>query len=91
MQIQDISPLEDVGVNMIVNNGDNDPKSMLSQPSTASAISSTSNTTIVTTNIKKVSEIEQKIRNARIASTWTPPAPKQWRSWLPKIIHIPWR
>lgn len=62
IQVQDMSTFQDVDVNAIENNRDNDQKSMLSEPSTASAITSTSKTTIVATNTMKVSEIENSGR-----------------------------
>ena len=69
VQIQDNSPNHYVSTSVIENDRDIDQKSMRSEPSTASAMTSTSTSTIVTTNTKKLFALEEKIRNLRFASS----------------------
>jgi hypothetical protein len=57
-----------VGTNVIENEGEDDRKSMFSEPSIVSGITSASNTTVVRTNMKKKSKNEKKIRDTHLST-----------------------
>jgi len=57
-----------VGANVIENEGEDDRKSMLSEPSIVSGITSASNTTVVRTNMKRKSKSEKKNRDTYLST-----------------------